>query len=45
MYMMLDESEDHRVPPDAIRNDKDTYTTKQGIIRKKRTTKGWNLLA
>ena len=44
MHMMIDEIEDHRVLPDAVKKNEGTYTTSQGTIRRKRTTKGWELL-
>ena len=44
VHMMLDEIEDHRVLQDAVRRNEGTYKTSQGTIRKKRTTKGWELL-
>ena len=44
IHMMLDEIEDHRVLPDAVKKNEGTYTTSQGTTQKKRTTKGWELL-
>ena len=44
LHMMLDEIEDHRVLPDIVKKNEGTYTTNQGTIWKKRTTKGWELL-
>ena len=43
-HLALDEIEDHRVLEDAIPKSKGTYTTKQGTTRRKRTTRGWDLL-
>ena len=43
-HMMLDEVEDHRVLENAISRSKGTFITSQGTSRKKRTTKGWDLL-
>ena len=43
-HLALDEIEDHRVLEDAIPKNKGTYTTKQGTTRRKRTTRGWDLL-
>ena len=42
--MMLAEIEDHRVLPNAIPKNEGTFMTSQGTTRKKRTTKGWDLL-
>ena len=44
VHMILDEIEDHRVLQDAVKRNEGTYKTSQGTIRKKRTTKGWELL-
>lgn len=43
-HKMLDEIEDHRVLEDAIPMNQGTFITKQGTKRKRRTTKGWDLL-
>ena len=43
-HLMLDEIENHRVLKDAIPKYMGTYTTKQGTTRRKRTTRGWDLL-
>ena len=43
-HMMLDEIEDHRILEDAIPKSQGTFVTKQGTTRKKRTTRGWDLL-
>ena len=42
--MMLDEIIDHRKNEDAIPKSEGTYVTQSGTLRKKRTTKGWELL-
>ena len=39
-HHMLDEIVDHRVLPDAVPKSKGTLTTKNGTIRKIRTTRG-----
>ncbi len=44
VHKMLDEIEDHRVLSSAIPKDQGTFITKQGTMRTKRTTKGWDLL-
>jgi len=44
VHKMLDEIEDHRVLENAIPKSHGVYTTKQGTKRKKRTTKGWDLM-
>ena len=44
VHLMLDEIEDHRVLNDAVPKSEGTYTTREGTTRKKRTTKGWDLL-
>ena len=43
-HLMLDEIENHRVLKDATPKHMGTYTTKQGTTRRKRTTRGWDLL-
>ena len=43
-YLMMDKIEDHRILECAIPTSKGTYLTKQGAKRRKRTTRGWNLL-
>ena len=43
-HLMMDEIEDHHVLEDAIPISKGTFMTKQGTKRKKRTTRGWDLL-
>ena len=40
VHMMLDKIEDHRVLPDVVKKNEGTYTTSQGTVRKKCTTKG-----
>ena len=44
VHKMLDEIEDHRRLSSAIPKDQGTFITGQGTTRKKRTTKGWDLL-
>ena len=41
--MMIDEIIDHRVDATAIPITNGSYTTKNGLTRKKRTTRGWEL--
>ena len=43
-HLMLDEIEDHRVLENAVPKSEGTYTTQQGMKRKKRTTQGWEVL-
>ncbi len=43
-HMMLDEIEDHRILENAIPKSQGTFVTKQGTTRKKRITRGWDLL-
>ena len=43
-HLMMDEVEDHRILEDSIPISKETFMTKQGTKRKKRTTRGWDLL-
>ena len=44
VHMMIDEIEDHRVLQDTVKRNEGTYKPSQGTIRKKCTTKGWELL-
>lgn len=41
--MFLDEIVDHRTTAEAIPIDQGTFTTSHGTVRKKRTTRGWQL--
>ena len=41
--LMMDEIMDHRVLGDAIPRSQGTYTTASGTVRKKRTTRGWEM--
>ena len=41
---MFEEILDHRVLPDAIPKSQGTYATRNGTLRKVRTTKGWEIL-
>ena len=43
-HLTIDEIEDHRVLECAIPMSKGAYLTKQGARRRKRTTRGWDLL-
>ena len=43
-HLMLQEIDDHRVLDNAIPKGKGTFITHQGVTRKKRTTRGWDLL-
>ena len=38
---MIDEIEDHRKTKDAVSKEQGTITTRSGLQRKKKTTKGW----
>ena len=41
--MFIDEIVDHRVSPNAISKGQGTFRTSNGLARKKRTTRGWEL--
>lgn len=41
--LFLAEISDHRTGPDAIPKSQGTFTTQHGSVRKKRTTRGWQL--
>ena len=43
-HLMLHEIEDHRVLDNAIPKSQGTFVTSQGVTRKKRTTRGWDML-
>ena len=43
-YLMMDEVEDHRILECVIPMSKGTYLTKQGVNRRKHTSRGWDLL-
>ena len=43
--MFIDEIVDHRVLPNAIPKGQGTFRTANGLTRKKRTTRGWELCA
>ncbi len=42
-HILLDEIEQHRKNEDAVSREQGTYTTKNGLKKKVRTTKGWQL--
>ena len=42
--MMIDEIVDHRVQSNAIPKSEGTYSLQNGITRRKRTTRGWEIL-